>query len=253
MLDLPDGNGKGSYSTSESVIVKAGYLLRTAQIQGQTLVLTGDVNRTTPFEIISAPEEVLSVSFNGQRLSCGRHPSTGLLTASVDYKSPKPSLPDLATLDWKYVDSLPEIGASYDDSRWTSASNSYTNNSVVRNLTTPTSLYSSDYGYHTGSLLYRGKFTANGYETAFSIVTQGGSAYGASVWLDDVFLGSWPGMPGKTNHTQNLTFPQLPPGGEHIFTVLVDHMGNEENGAITADTVGYIFFSQIYLYLHSLE
>lgn len=235
VLDL---SGSNNYSTAESVIVKAGYLLRTAQIQGGNLQLTGDINRTTTVEVISAPTNVSSVSFNGRRLPVQRQPSTGILTAEVEYKPPALHLPDLASLDWKVVDSLPEIQPTYNDSRWTPASNTYTNNTTGWNLTTPTSLYASDYGYHTGSLLFRGWFTANGNETTFSVHTQGGTAYGASVWVDDTFLGSWPGNSVTSNYTQCLQLPNLTPGTRHVFTVVIDDMGYDENGVIGADNVG---------------
>ncbi|KAL1986538.1 hypothetical protein VTN96DRAFT_6116 [Rasamsonia emersonii] len=234
VLDL---SGSNNYSTAESVIVKAGYLLRTAQIQGGNLQLTGDINRTTTVEVISAPTNVSSVSFNGRRLPVQRQPSTGILTAEVEYKPPALHLPDLASLDWKVVDSLPEIQPTYNDSRWTPASNTYTNNTTGWNLTTPTSLYASDYGYHTGSLLFRGWFTANGNETTFSVHTQGGTAYGASVWVDDTFLGSWPGNSVTSNYTQCLQLPNLTPGTRHVFTVVIDDMGYDENGVIGADNM----------------
>lgn len=122
----------------------------------------------------------------------------------------------MASLNWKVVDSLPEIQSIY-DSHWTPASNTYTNNTTPgRNLTTPTSLYASDYGYHTGTLLFRGWFMANGDETTFSVHTQGGTAYGASVWLDDTFLGSWPGNSVTSNYTQRLQLPRLTPGTRHV-------------------------------------
>jgi hypothetical protein len=218
------------------VVVKAGYLVRTAQIQGETLLLTGDVNRTTIVELVSSPEKISSISFNGQKLDSQVQESTGLLTASVKYHSPSIRLPDISSLDWKYADSLPEIQSEYNDSRWTVAGNTYTNN-TERNLTTPTSLYSSDYAYNGGSLLYRGDFTATGRETEFNITTQGGSAYGASVWLDNIFLGSWHGVGGQTYSTLNLTVPKLLAHSKHTYTVLIDHMGNEENGLILGDVV----------------
>lgn len=86
----------------------------------------------------------------------------------------------ISKLEWKYIDSLPELQQSYDDSAWIIANHNTTNNTVAL-LKTPVSLYSSDYGFHTGSLLYRGHFVANSLEKSFNIQTQGGTAYRTSV------------------------------------------------------------------------
>ena len=111
---------------------------------------------------------------------------------------------------------------------WTSASLTSSNN-TERNLTTPVSLYASDYGYNTGYLLYRGKFRSNGNET-LHLETQGGSAFGHSVWLNETFVGSFSGA--ITAYTWNQTFA-LPTqkGQNYVITVLVDQMGFEENGS----------------------
>lgn len=111
---------------------------------------------------------------------------------------------------------------------WTAASLTASNN-TERNLTTPVSLYASDYGYNTGYLLYRGRFRANGNEKLF-LETQGGSAYGHSIWLNDKFVGSFSGA--ITAYSMNQTW-NLPTknGKTYVITVLIDQMGFEENGS----------------------
>jgi hypothetical protein len=144
-LDLP-GSSSNNFSTqsAKSVIVKAGYLLRTASISGTSLHLTGDLNRTTSIEVIGgAPATCSSITFNRKQLSVSRT-SLGTIKATVPYNPPKFTVPTLKELEWKYLDSLPEIQHDYDDSKWTDADLTSTNN--PRNLTTPTSLYASDYG-----------------------------------------------------------------------------------------------------------
>ncbi|KAF1986085.1 glycoside hydrolase family 35 protein [Aulographum hederae CBS 113979] len=236
-LDLPSPEPLGRYTSPSrlnssdasrsSVIVKAGYLLRSASIRNERLYLVGDVNATTEIEVITAPLGCCkALSFNGRDME-----STfidGRLTATVLFEAPEIHLPDLAKMDWRYVDSLPEIQNGFDDNSWTLCDKVASNNPRV--LTTPTSLYASDYGYHAGSFIYRGHFMANGNETALYLQTQGGFAFGHGVWLNSSFLGSWPGTPeaSATNHT--LMFPRpLVRGSRYVLTVLIDHMGYDEN------------------------
>ena len=146
-------------STLSSVIVLAGYLVRTAFVEGTAVHITGDFNATTAVEIIGAPESTKDLHINGDKVSFSvdQH---GVWSTTVTYVAPAISFPTLEALNWNYIDSLPEIQAEYDDSLWTNADYSTFNN--PRNLTTPTSLYSSDYGFHYGTILYRGQFIATG-------------------------------------------------------------------------------------------
>lgn len=144
-LDLPAPALISNYASpsKSSVIVKAGYLLRTALIVGTGLKLTGDVNVTTEIELISAPTEVTDIFFNGEHLKISKS-SDGNLLATVDFNPPSITTPDFSTIEWKYIDSLPEIQPSYDDTLWTPLTHTTPNNPWA--LTTPTSMYASDYG-----------------------------------------------------------------------------------------------------------
>lgn len=126
-----------------SVIVKGPYLVREAWIDNNTLHLSGDVNATTPIEAI-APAHVNSLSWNNVRIPTTRT-KQGSLVGIVRFVEPTIAIPDLRSLEWKSIDSLPEIGSEYDDSKWVSASNTTTVNGA-RGLTTPTDLYSGTYG-----------------------------------------------------------------------------------------------------------
>ena len=143
-----------------SVIIEAGYLVRDVTLDGSALKITGDLNATAPFKLIGAPKAATQLFFNGKKLGFKTNAATGEWTSSLEYKTPSIKLPDLSSLKWKYIDSLPEIQASYDDSKWTIADHKTTINPTA--LVTPTSLYASDYGYNTGALVYRGHFTATG-------------------------------------------------------------------------------------------
>ncbi|KAK2028439.1 family 35 glycosyl hydrolase [Colletotrichum zoysiae] len=220
----------GDFATSD-VIVKAGYLIRNVAADGDSLSLSGDVNSTTAIEIVGgAPASLKSLRFNGEPLDFEQD-KHGVVTGIVDFAAPEIRLPCLSQVSWKYVDSLPEIKPGYSDELWTDADLGVTYN-TAHPLKTPASLYGGDYGYHTGSLLYRGRFKANGEESIFNITTQGGNAYGASVWLDDVFIGSWVGNAVTPGHNSTFTLPRLTKDKEYVFTVVVDHMGLNGNWVV---------------------
>ncbi|KAJ5718823.1 uncharacterized protein N7483_009905 [Penicillium malachiteum] len=223
--DEPIGNF--SSRSKDLVIVKAGYLLRNTQLCGQDICLTGDINKTTEVELISSPiEKVNKIIFNGDVLdtSVGKAQNP---FATLEYHPPSLNIPALADLEWKYLDTLPEIRSSYDDTTWLNCSRTWTNN--PRNLSTPTNLYAMDYGFHTGSLIYRGHFTANGQESYILLNTSGGTGFGHSVWLDNTFVGSWTGSSANATALQTLKFGNdLSVNSFHVLTILIDNMGQDE-------------------------
>lgn len=215
-------------SIADSLVVNAGYLVRTVYLQGSQLHLTADFNATTKVEVIGAPSSAESLYINGVQQN-HQTDSNGFWSATVKYSAPKISLPDFTKSEWKYVDSLPEFQSSYDDSAWVAATYNSSNNDVAP-LTTPMSLYASDYGFHTGYLLYRGHFVANGNESSFSVNTQGGTGFGSSVWLNESFLGSWDGNANDANQSSTYKLPTtLKSGSNYVLTVVVDNLGLDEN------------------------
>lgn len=228
--------GSGSDFGTSDVILKAGYLVRTAQKEGKTLSLVGDVNATTPIEIIGgAPDGLKELKFNGASLDFEQN-HDGIVTATVDFLKPGFSLPCLSQLKWKTIDSLPELSEDYDDSDWLDANFKESPNDKQAILT-PVSLFAGDYGFHTGSVIFRGHFTANGAESTLNLTMQGGHAYGASIWLGAEFLGSWIGDP--VLYVMTSTLLQLPPelkeGTEHILTIVIDLMGLDGSYVIGDD------------------
>jgi len=220
-------------NTASSVIVKAGYLVRTAYLQEDDLHLTADFNATTSIEVIGAPSKAKNLVINGNKVQV-QVDKNGIWSTSIKYAAPKINLPSLKDLKWKSLDSLVEIQNSYDDSCWTVANHSYTNNSV-NPLNTPASLYSSDYGFHTGTLIYRGHFVANGRENTFFVRTQGGTAFGSSVWINETYVGSWAGTSVDSNYNATYTLPTLNPGKSYVITVVVDNMGLDEDWTVGSD------------------
>ena len=221
-------------SSSSSVIVNGGYLIRSALVSGSTLNLRGDFNSTSTIEIIGVPKEVSTLKINDVAWLYEKN-TQGNWESAVPYIKPTLSVPVLSKLDWKSIDSLPEIKPGYDDSKWVVADHKTTNNSFVQPLRTPTSLFASDYGFHTGALLYRGHFTASGAEKTIYLSTQGGSAFGSSAWLNSTFLGSWTGTDASPAANATYTLPNLTPGTPYVVTVLVDNMGLDENWVVGPD------------------
>lgn len=228
-LELPAPEPVSNYTSpsKSAVLVKAGYLLRNVEVTGSSVRLTGDVNATTDIEIISVPYSgITDITFNGEPLQSGVS-EFGRLIATVNYAPPMISGPTLS--GWKYIDSLPEIQPTYDDSLWTACDQLTTNN--PRDLTTPTDLYSSDYGYHAGSLIYRGRFTATGNETSFFVNITGGYGFAHSVWLNSTLLGSWVGSGSNQFYAQTFNFSiPLQRGSSYVITALIDHTGQDEEG-----------------------
>ena len=215
------------------VLVRGGHLLRTAAIVDQGLYLTGDVNATTTFEIIAGAPNVDSVYFNGQQTTLDT--SKDNPSFPITYEEPTLNLPDLSTLSWQSIDSLPELSPSYSDALWTPCDHTTSNNPLV--LSTPTSLYASDYGYHAGSILYRGHFTTTSTPTAtnLTLLTQGGTAYGYTIFLNNTHIYSFAGVSTSYNQTITVLLPQLSPSTSYTLIVLTDLMGLDENFSVGSD------------------
>ncbi|KAK4938249.1 hypothetical protein LTR66_015108, partial [Elasticomyces elasticus] len=102
VIDLPSNAVSGNYSNATvntmAPIVKAGYLLRTVEVSGQTMALNGDINATTAIEVIGgAPSPLSTLTFNGESLHFEQDGRTGAVTATVQYVKPTYSIPDLST------------------------------------------------------------------------------------------------------------------------------------------------------------
>ncbi|KAJ5190140.1 beta-galactosidase E [Penicillium cinerascens] len=237
-LELPAAAPIGAYSHpgKEYVIVKAGYLMRTAQISGTELQLTGDFNATTDVELVFDPTDAVQcITVNGNRLSTTKE--RGVLKGTVEYNPPSLDFPDFSTLEWKTIDSLPEIHPSYDDSCWTPCDHTTSTNDQLA-LLTPFSLFANDYGYDTGSFEYRGHFVANGNENYVTLNVSGGTAFANSVWLDQTFLGSYVGSGANSEFMKTYAIPAnaTSAGKNSVLTVVIDMMGETEEGPGT-DTI----------------
>lgn len=237
MIPTPgDNNSLYTKTEASNIVLKAGYLVRTASVSRNTLKLTGDLNATTTLQVLGgAPKGLAKLTFNGENVRFKQDSTSGVVTATLTYNKPNFTPPSLTSQKWYKIDSLPEIQAGYSDKGWTAADLTVTKNSL-RKLTTPTSLYASDYGYNTGTLLYRGTFKATGSETTVRFQTQGGSAYGASAWIGSDFIGSFAGFDAASSNNSTFTLPKLTAGKSYTFTLVIDNMGLDENWVIGTDT-----------------
>ena len=228
VLKLPNGDGLyAPNGLASTVIVSGGYLMRNATVSGKTLNLVGDFNATVDIEVIGgAPSKLATLTINGESADFTQD-KYGVVSASVSFE-PDFKAPSLSGIQWKYIDSLPEIQLDYDDSAWPNADlkNSYNDHQALR---TPVSLFGSDYGFHTGSLLFRGHFTANGGESNLFMETQGGSAFGSSIWINSDFVGSFDGYDAASDGNKTYTLPNLQSGKDYVITVLIDQLGMDEN------------------------
>ena len=233
-LEAPAPISNYSSQQKNTVVVKGGYLMRSAVKKGTSLYLTGDLNATADLEVVAGLPGSNNIYFNGEKVPRVKS-ANGRLSSTLAYSAPSINVPDLAGLDWKYLDSLPEIQPTYDDSAWTVAAILQTNNTyhwdngTLFEQITPTSLIAGDYGYQTGSLIYRGCFTATGNEPTLYLSTIGGAGYGHSVWVNSTYVGYYAGNGQVRYANQTLTLPTLYAGKTYVLTILIDHMGLETN------------------------
>ncbi|KAA8908987.1 beta-galactosidase [Sphaerosporella brunnea] len=221
----------------DTVIVFGPQLVRSAEIKDRTLVLTGDNANATSIEVF-APARVNKLTFNGAVLHTKRSVHGSLLTSlpasAVTVETLQSSLPRLKA--WKYSDALPERGAEYDDSRWVLAN--HTSTLAERQPDTFPVLYSDEYGFHSGPLMFRGHFSGAPKWVFLSVI--GGAASGWSAYVNGYYLGSAPGKYvigdlGINNLTLPIPASAFNPstGGGGVLTVVADHTGKDlRDGAL---------------------
>ncbi|GLB41894.1 putative beta-galactosidase, domain 3 [Lyophyllum shimeji] len=183
-----------SVGTNQTVLIGGPYLVRTASISGNTLTLTGDLNGTTSVEFI-APPAVSAIKWNGASATVTKT-SRGSFNATIAGAS-SITLPTLT--NWKVSGSLPEIDPAFDDSSFVTADQTTTNYTNLPVLAGNRVLYSQQYGFYGGNLIFRGHFTASGQETTVTTTVQYGFA----------------GVPANT----------LRIGSDNVFVIVQDHMG----------------------------
>jgi beta-galactosidase GanA len=205
-------------TASGPVLVRGTHLVRTATANGPTVALTGDVDTDGSIEVWSSGS---NVTWNGAPVPA-KPSGDGSLVGKVPTAAPI-KLPALD--NWAHTEESPEAQPGFDDSTWAVA-DKMTTHSITTPGTLPV-LFADDYGFHTGSTWYRGRFTGTGTETGIALSTQsGGGAAASSVWLNGVFLGS-----STTDGTKTYAFPAgtMHSGPDNVISVLTVNMGHEED------------------------
>ncbi|KAF5364850.1 hypothetical protein D9757_011273 [Collybiopsis confluens] len=241
--------GYWGIGTNETVLIGGPYLVRSASISSGSNVLEirGDLNLTFESErgtgvTIVAPAHVTSAIWNGQTITLPKAQTLGSQSTLVrnGVIPPLPinshadiQLPSLS--DWKFKDSLPEITKSFDDSEWTVANHTTTNIPYPSYYGDGRVLYGCDYEFCENIVLWRGHFNASGSEKSVNLSINGGTAFAASVWLNNVFLNtSYGNSSGGFNILEEtddrFVFPKgvVLPGKDNVITIVQDNMGLNE-------------------------
>ncbi|RDB14620.1 putative beta-galactosidase A [Hypsizygus marmoreus] len=229
--------------TNESILVGGPYLVRTASISGATLALKGDLKTDVRLTVI-APRSLRSITWNGDQVSGDLVASSALTSMGgfVAQLRTKRALTGISVpklTGWKFKDSLPEIGRTFNDARWVEANKTSTNIPFKPYYGDGRVLYGCDYGFCENVVLWRGHFAGTGMEKSVNLSINGGEAFAASVWLNDVFLGTSFGNSTNNRHILEETddrfiFPagSVVSGADNIITIVQDNMGlNETSGS----------------------
>ncbi|MFG1807188.1 beta-galactosidase [Streptomyces sp. NPDC049040] len=218
------------------VLVRGPALLRTAEIHGANLGLTGDTDAPAPLEVW-APHPVRHVDWNGRRVTV-RTTRDGSLAA--DRSLPGPVAVRLPALTgWRYAAESPEAEAGFDDRRWRLCDQTASNSSTPVPAGQPAVLFADDYGFNYGDVWYRARIDSAADAQTLALTYQGGTLGLLMAWWDGRPLGthrlptptkaqdtvaSWTG-------TAQFTVPaDLRGDGPHTVAVLVRPMAHAEDG-----------------------
>ncbi|EIW81147.1 glycoside hydrolase family 35 protein [Coniophora puteana RWD-64-598 SS2] len=230
------------FGTNTSVLVGGPYLVRNATIDGSTLALFGDLNDTVSLTVITPPS-VNTITWNGAQLSVDSSATSSLTHVggfvgqlSLSSSASGISVPQLS--GWKYADSLPEIQSNFSDASWTLANHTTTVIPFPPYYGDGRILYGCDYGYCENINLWRGHFNASQDTQSMNLSINGGEAFAASVWINDVFLSTSYGNSTNNQNSivetdQKFNFPEgsLNIGDDNVVTVVQDNMGLDESGS----------------------
>ncbi|KAI0930973.1 hypothetical protein AcV7_005008 [Taiwanofungus camphoratus] len=225
------------FGSNNTVLVGGPYLVRNASISSGHLALQGDLNSSVTLTVV-APPEVTSVSWNGAPVSVdatsesasqGSSPNT-FLTGRLSISSTLASITAPTLSGWRYADSLPEVTSDFSDEQWIIANHTTTNITPGPLYGDGRVLFGCDYGFCENIVLWRGHFNATGSETSVNLTINGGTAFAASVWINDQFIDSTYDVYAEQTDVL-YTFPEgsVKVGENNVITVIQDNMGNDED------------------------
>ncbi|PSS38131.1 hypothetical protein PHLCEN_2v38 [Hermanssonia centrifuga] len=231
---IPASGDFGSYwqfGSNNTILVGGPYLVRNATVSSNgKLALRGDLNASTPLTLV-LPSNINSVTWNGEAVKITNTQNVpGLFTGQLELKTHSSAIHIPTLSSWKFKDSLPEVQPGFDDSTWVIADHTTTN------ITKPLFgdgrvLYGCDYGFCENTVLWRGHFTATGLETSVNLTINGGTAFAASVWINNHFIATTSGGTGseQTNAIYTFSSGSVQRGRDNVITVIQDGMGNDED------------------------
>ncbi|WP_305783165.1 beta-galactosidase [Symbioplanes lichenis] len=219
-------------TASGPVLVRGTDLLRSASSRGSSLSLRADTATAGPIEIwsgtaggaqpslLGSQGRATTVTVNGLRVN-----TNATASGSVVGRLPGPAKVRLPQLSgWQGKAEAPEAKPGFDDARWRVAD---------------AGLPSDDYGFHSGAVWYRGRFTATGAETSIDLNAITGRRGVYLVWLDGRYLGSAAGGTQADSDAPINPDPgpghfAVPPGvlkggQQAVVSVLVQNMGNNDD------------------------
>ncbi|WP_405825788.1 beta-galactosidase [Streptomyces sp. NBC_01390] len=186
------------------VLVRGPSLVRTAEVKGGTLRLTGDSTAVARIEVIANTRKA---TWNGRRTNVTEAPRPVRLPAQTT---------------WKYKEEAPETAPDFDDSAWPTAARLTAANADL-NGSLPV-LAMDEYGFHHGDVWYRGRFRTTGAATALALNADTGPTGQYAVWLNGRYLGS----SGDGAHTFDIPAGALKDAGDNVLAVLVENAGHNE-------------------------
>ncbi|KAF8551280.1 glycoside hydrolase family 35 protein [Imleria badia] len=234
------------YGTNTSILIGGPYLVRNATISGSTLAIRGDLYEEVRL-IVIAPDTVRTVTWNGIPVSADfAEPAAatqqGGFSAQISPSISATRIVAPQLTNWRYANSLPEIEPDFSDADWTIANHTETNIPFKPYYGDGRVLYGCDYEYCENIVLWRGHFTATEDTKSVNLSINGGEAFAASVWVNNIFLNTSYG--NSTNNRNILEEADdkfyFPPGSlvyneDNVITILQDNMGLNENGAVIID------------------
>lgn len=161
--------------TNTSILIGGPYLVRSASITGTELALRGDLSEGARLTVI-APNRIRSISWNGELIS-GDLASVGGFVGQLELGTGFGGIKVPELKDWKYKDSLPEIGRRFDDGTWAVANHTSTNIPLKPYYGDGRVLYGCDYGFCENIVLWRGHFVASGAEKSVNLSINGGEGW----------------------------------------------------------------------------
>ncbi|KAG1721261.1 glycoside hydrolase family 35 protein [Suillus paluster] len=233
------------FGTNTSILVGGPYLVRNATITGSTLALRGDLNESVRLSVI-APDDVETVTWNGIPISADAAAaaastltSQGGFSAQLQPSSAVLAFAPPALKNWRYANSLPEIRSGFSDANWTLADHTATNIPFKPYYGDGRVLYGCDYEYCESAVLWRGHFNATENTQSVNLSINGGQAFAATVWVNDVFLST---SYGNSTNNRNILEEtddkfHFPPGSlrygkDNVITILQDNMGLDQSGFV---------------------